>query len=151
MSPDPRVRSESGIRAGMRRRDSSGAPDISGERDARKSDPVSTAVTIGDDARVVATHENGARASRRKPTMTDVARVAGVSQTSVSLILNRMLGARISEATRDRVFEAAREIGYELPGARRPIVTTSERNVIAYVVDEISTSPHPVVSLDGRS
>ena len=78
--------------------------------------------------------------------MTDVARVAGVSQTSVSLILNRMVGARISESTRDRVFEAAREIGYELPGSRRPFVTASECNVIAYVVDEISTSPHPVVS-----
>jgi len=86
---------------------------------------------------------------RSKPTMTDVARVAGVSQTSVSLILNRMAGARISEATRDRVFEAAREIGYELPGSRRPLITASERNVIAYVVDEISTSPHPVVSFDG--
>jgi LacI family transcriptional regulator len=133
----------------MRRRDSSGAPDISGDRDARKSDPVSAEVTIGDDARVVVTNETGARAGRRKPTMTDVARVAGVSQTSVSLILNRMIGARISEATRDRVFEAAREIGYELPGSRRPLVTASEHNVIAYVVDEISTSPHPVVSFDG--
>ena len=133
----------------MRSRDSSGAPDISGNRDARKSDPVSAAVTIGDDARVVAAHENGARASRRKPTMTDVARIAGVSQTSVSLILNRMAGARISNATRERVVEAAREIGYELPGSRRPYATATERNVIAYVVDEISTSPHPVVSFDG--
>src|SRR5580700_6862345 len=149
MSPDLQVRSEIGIRAGMRRRDSSWTPDISGDRDARKSDPVSAAVTIGDDARVAATDENGARTSRRKPTMTDVARIAGVSQTSVSLILNRMVGARISEATRDRVFEAAREIGYELPGSRRPYVAASERNVIAYVVDEISTSPHPVVSFDG--
>jgi len=110
---------------------------------------VSAAVTIGDDARVVAAHENGARASRRKPTMTDVARIAGVSQTSVSLILNRMAGARISNATRERVVEAAREIGYELPGSRRPYATATERNVIAYVVDEISTSPHPVVSFDG--
>jgi LacI family transcriptional regulator len=133
----------------MRRRDSSGAADISGDQDARKSDPVSAAATIGGDARVVVTNENGERASRRKPTMTDVARVAGVSQTSVSLILNRMVGARISEATRDRVFEAAREIGYELPGSRRPLIAASERNVIAYVVDEISTSPHPVVSFDG--
>ena len=133
----------------MRRRDSSGAPDISGDRDARKTDAEGAAVTIGNDARVVATDETGARPGRRKPTMTDVARVAGVSQTSVSLILNRMVGARISEATRERVLEAAREIGYELPGARRPFVTASERNVIAYVVDEISTSPHPVVSFDG--
>jgi LacI family transcriptional regulator len=133
----------------MRRRDSSEEPDISGDRDARKSDPVSAAVTIGDDTRVVAADETDARPGRRKPTMTDVARVAGVSQTSVSLILNRMVGARISETTRDRVLEAAREIGYELPGSRRPFVTASERNVIAYVVDEISTSPHPVVSFDG--
>jgi LacI family transcriptional regulator len=85
----------------------------------------------------------------RKPTMTDVARIAGVSQTSVSLILNRAISARISEATRARVIEAARELGYELPGARRPSLVPSQRNVIAYIVDEISTSPHPVVSLDG--
>ena len=41
--------------------------------------------------------------------MTDVAAIAGVSQSSVSLVLNRMAGARISEATRARVLEAARE------------------------------------------
>lgn len=87
--------------------------------------------------------------ARRKPTMTDVARIAGVSQTSVSLILNRTISARISEATRARVIETARDLGYELPGARRPFLGASQRNVIAYIVDEISTSPHPVVSFDG--
>jgi LacI family transcriptional regulator len=81
--------------------------------------------------------------------MTDVARLAGVSQTSVSLILNRTIAARISEATRERVIATAREIGYELPGGRRPFLNDSQRNVIAYIVDEISTSPHPVVSFDG--
>ncbi|MDE3176074.1 MAG: LacI family DNA-binding transcriptional regulator [Pseudomonadota bacterium] len=81
--------------------------------------------------------------------MTDVARIAGVSQTSVSLILNRATSARISQATRARVVAAAKAIGYELPGARRPFLGASQRNVIAYIVDEISTSPHPVVSLDG--
>lgn len=88
-------------------------------------------------------------AARRKPTMTDVARIAGVSQTSVSLILNRTISARISETTRARVIETARDLGYELPGARRPFLGASQRNVIAYIVDEISTSPHPVVSFDG--
>jgi LacI family transcriptional regulator len=86
---------------------------------------------------------------RRKPTMTDVARIAGVSQTSVSLILNRMAGARIAEATRERVVKAAKEIGYELPASRRPYWTSTEQNVVAYLVDEISTSPHAVVTLDG--
>jgi LacI family transcriptional regulator len=59
-----------------------------------------------------------------------------------------MAGARISDATRARVTQAALEIGYELPGSRRPLAA-SERNTIAYIVDEISTSPHPVVSFDG--
>ena len=86
---------------------------------------------------------------RSRPTMTDVARTAGVSQSSVSLVLNQMMGARIADATRERVMTAARELGYELPGSRRLVRTVTERNVIAYLVDEISTSPHPVVSLDG--
>ena len=81
--------------------------------------------------------------------MTDVAQIAGVSQSSVSLALNRMVGARISEATRARVLEAARNIGYELPSARRALLAGVGRASIAYLVDEISTSPHPVVNLDG--
>jgi LacI family transcriptional regulator len=85
----------------------------------------------------------------RRPTMTDVARLAGVSQSSVSLVLNNMIGARISDATRERVIGAAREIGYDLPAARRFATPTPDRNIIAYLVDEISTSPHPVVNLDG--
>jgi LacI family transcriptional regulator len=85
----------------------------------------------------------------RRPTMTDVARLAGVSQSSVSLVLNNMTGARISEATRMRVFEAAAEIGYELPSTRREALAIPEKKTIAYLVDEISTSPHPVVNLDG--
>jgi LacI family transcriptional regulator len=94
---------------------------------------------------------NGVRAERRRtrPTMTDVARIAGVSQSSVSLVLNAMTGARISADTRQRVMEAARQIGYELPAIRREALGGSERRTIAYLVDEISTSPHPVINLDG--
>jgi len=92
-----------------------------------------------------------ARPDRRRgrPTMTDVARIAGVSQSSVSLVLNQMTGARISAETQNRVFEAARTIGYELPAIRRESGGAAERRTIAYLVDEISTSPHPVVNLDG--
>ena len=110
--------------------------------------------TTGNLAGIVPRNFGGRKAAsgptgRRKPTMTDVARIAGVSQTSVSLILNRMAGARIADATRERVVKAAIEIGYELPGARRRPLAQSEGNVIAYLVDEISTSPHAVVTLDG--
>jgi LacI family transcriptional regulator len=81
--------------------------------------------------------------------MTDVARIAGVSQSSVSLVLNQMTGARISPETKQRVIEAAHQIGYELPAIRREASSASERRTIAYLVDEISTSPHPVINLDG--
>lgn len=91
----------------------------------------------------------GVLAGLRRPTMTDVAKIAGVSQSSVSLALNQMVGARLSEATRARVLEAARGIGYELPASRRASLAGFERASIAYLVDEISTSPHPVVNLDG--
>jgi LacI family transcriptional regulator len=84
-----------------------------------------------------------------RPTMTDVARLADVSQSSVSLVLNGMTGARISEATRERVVRAAQELGYALPSQRRVERQLESRNKIAFVIDEISTSPHPVVSLDG--
>jgi LacI family transcriptional regulator len=83
--------------------------------------------------------------------MTDVARVAGVSQSSVSLVLNEMTGARISSETRTKVRDAADKIGYCLPSARRAALPRfqNEKTTIAFVVDEISTSPHPVISLDG--
>lgn len=86
---------------------------------------------------------------RTRPTMTDVARIAGVSQSSVSLVLNDMTGARISAETRQKVIEAAGQIGYELPAIRREAMNGRERRTIAYLVDEISTSPHPVINLDG--
>jgi LacI family transcriptional regulator len=86
-----------------------------------------------------------------RPTMTDIARIAGVSQSSVSLVLNDMTGARISAETRQKVKEAANKIGYALPNVRRENGKTApvEKDKIAFIVDEISTSPHPVVSLDG--
>ncbi len=92
---------------------------------------------------------DGGQAQRRRPTMTDVARLAGVSQSSVSLVLNDMTGARITETTRQRVIRAASELGYSLPSQRRDPGQQPERDTIAFVIDEISTSPHPVVNLDG--
>lgn len=93
-------------------------------------------------------NDGGPEKKRGRPTMTDVARVAGVSQSSVSLVLNQMTGSRISAETQQRVIEAARQIGYELPAIRRES-DSAERRTIAYLVDEISTSPHPVINLDG--
>jgi LacI family transcriptional regulator len=84
----------------------------------------------------------------RSPTMMDVALAAGVSQTTVSLVLNNSLGARISSSTRQRVREAAGELGYDV--ARR-VPRSPDRvgsSVIGFIADEISTDPWCALQLD---
>ena len=51
----------------------------------------------------------------KKPTSSDVAKLAGVSQAAVSLILNGSEKITFSQETKDRVFEAARQLDYKLP------------------------------------
>jgi LacI family transcriptional regulator len=86
--------------------------------------------------------------------MIDVARAAGVSQSCVSMVLNNPPGARLSEATRQHVLATAEALGYRLPQRRTrrkksQRADSATRNVIAYVVDELSLSPHPVLHVDG--
>ena len=52
------------------------------------------------------------RPRRGRPTQSDVARAAGVSQTAVSYILNGKTSTTISEATRQRVLNVIDEMGY---------------------------------------
>ncbi|MCC6353724.1 MAG: LacI family DNA-binding transcriptional regulator [Verrucomicrobiae bacterium] len=60
--------------------------------------------------------------------MTDIAAKAGVSQATVSLVLNnRTDGVRISEATRQRVIAAARDLGYQRNEVARAMVTGKTR------------------------
>jgi LacI family transcriptional regulator len=83
------------------------------------------------------------------PTMTEVAAAAGVSQTTVSLVLNDALGARLSAKTRQRVLEAAKNLNYRLVrrgAARAPFIGAS---VVGFVVDELSTDPWCAIALDG--
>lgn len=51
----------------------------------------------------------------KKPTSNDVAKLAGVSQATVSLILNGNEKITFSQETKDRVTAAAEELGYKLP------------------------------------
>lgn len=85
---------------------------------------------------------------RLKPTMMDVASLAGVSQATVSLVLNESPGVRLSDATREKVRKAADELGYRLirRGQRRAPV---DQSVIAFLVDEIATDPWMAMAFDG--
>jgi LacI family transcriptional regulator len=87
------------------------------------------------------------RGSGKRVTMTDVARLAACSQSTVSVVLNNTPGIRISRATRERVIKVAEELGYEIiPGH----AALSDRpRQVAIVFDRIATSPEAVVSIDG--
>ena len=48
----------------------------------------------------------------KRPTSADVAARAGVSRTTVSFVLNRRADVKIPAETRQRVVDAAEELGY---------------------------------------
>lgn len=79
--------------------------------------------------------------------MTDVARRAGVSQTTVSLVLNEADGARVSTETRSRVQRAAERLGYRMQRDRSP--QRADLRIIGVLVDQISTDPWTAIALDG--
>ncbi|MGI4894230.1 MAG: LacI family DNA-binding transcriptional regulator, partial [Janthinobacterium lividum] len=55
----------------------------------------------------------------RRPTISDIARLAGVSKASVSYALNDLPG--VSGPTRERVREAARDLGWRPSAAARSL------------------------------
>ena len=48
---------------------------------------------------------------RKKVTSTDIAKAAGVSQATVSMVLNKKYNVSFSRETVEKVEEAARELG----------------------------------------
>ena len=75
----------------------------------------------------------------KRATMQGVAELAGVSQATVSLVLNRVPNARIAKATRRRVLEAAESLGYRR-GQTHP-VPQGRKRIIGLFLDEVSTTP----------
>jgi LacI family transcriptional regulator len=59
----------------------------------------------------------------KRATSNDVAKAAKVSRTTVSLVLNNVSGVRISDTTRKRVIEAARQLNYHPDSAGRKLVS----------------------------
>lgn len=76
----------------------------------------------------------------RRATSIDVARKAGVSRSTVSFVLNNVPGISISEATRQRVREAAKALNYFPNSAGRKLVS-GKSNTLGLI---LSQSPEQV-------
>ena len=81
---------------------------------------------------------------RRRVTSRDVAERAGVSRTTVSFVLNEVEGVRISEEPRQRVLDAAQELGY-VPNAVAQALASRRTRIIGLV---FSRSYHHLTSDD---
>ncbi|GAC1350403.1 MAG: LacI family DNA-binding transcriptional regulator [Ktedonobacteraceae bacterium] len=86
---------------------------------------------------------------KRQPTMSDIARLAGVSRTTVSFVLNNhVYSASIPAETRDRVLGAAKNLSYR-PNLAARGVRTNQTHTIGFITDEIATTPHAVKIIRG--
>lgn len=84
---------------------------------------------------------------KKKVTSSQVAEKAGVSQATVSMILNRRNNVSFSAETVEKVECAARELGYELPKRRKQKESRKEKLIVVFC--PTLTSPYYVLLLQG--
>ncbi len=66
---------------------------------------------------------------RKQVTSRDVALRAGVSRTTVSFVLNNVPGVKITDDTRQRVLQAARDLGYHPTAAARSLASGKTQRI----------------------
>ena len=86
---------------------------------------------------------------KRRPTMMDVATLSGVSQTTVSLVLNGIAEARVSDETIARVKKAAKSLNYTHAVGREGSGVRPDNAVVGMIVDEMATDPWMAIALEG--
>lgn len=84
----------------------------------------------------------------RRPTLADVAKLAGMSPTSVSLVLNNAPGARIAPASAQRIRDAAQELGYR-PNAAARSLRVGKTQTIGFLSDEIIVTRYAIDMIRG--
>ena len=85
----------------------------------------------------------------KRPTQTDVARIAGVSRATVSYVLNGLANSRvpISEETCKRVLAAIEDLGYE-PDANAQALRSGSTQTVGLILPDIR-NPHFWQTADG--
>ena len=85
--------------------------------------------------------------SKKKATSSEVAEKAGVSQATVSMVLNKKYNVSFSRETVEKVEQAARELGYQLPGRKNKKDSKKEKLIVVFC--PTLTSPYYVLLLQG--
>ncbi|MCE5256024.1 MAG: LacI family transcriptional regulator [Spirochaetaceae bacterium] len=71
--------------------------------------------------------------NNKSPSQMEIARIAGVSRTTVSFVLNNIRGKNISEETRQKVLEVAQTVGYKPVESAVDTATSREGAVSLFV------------------
>lgn len=85
--------------------------------------------------------------ARKKITSTDIAKAAGVSQSTVSMVLNKKYNVSFSKETIEKVERAARELGY-VP-QKRKVRREGKKEKLIIVFCSNLTNPYYVMLLQG--
>lgn len=87
----------------------------------------------------------------RRPTISDVARAAGVSPSTASVVFSGK--AKVSDATRDRVLAAASDLGYAGPDPLAASLRTGRSGIVAVVLEgalrRTFLDPVTIATMDG--
>lgn len=82
-----------------------------------------------------------ARGNRKQRiTIKDVAEMANVSPTAVSFVMNDVPNSNIPEETRDRIWEAVRQLGYR-PNALARGLRARHTSTIGFISDKVASTP----------
>ena len=84
---------------------------------------------------------------KKKITSMDIAEVAGVSQSTVSMVLNKKYNVSFSKETVEKVERAARELGYVPPKRKKKKGTKKEKLLVVFCSN--LTNPYYVMLLQG--
>ncbi len=82
---------------------------------------------------------------KKKVTSTDIAKAAGVSQSTVSMVLNKKYNVSFSRETIDKVEHAAKELGYVPPKRKTKKGVKKEKLLVVFCSN--LTNPYYVMLL----
>ena len=86
--------------------------------------------------------------SKRLVSIKDIAKEAGVSVCTVSLVMNNKDHNRVSKAVAQKIRATAENMGYKSNSVARTL-RTSKSNTLGFVTDEIATTPYAGRVLQG--